>query len=89
MTYSKLMPKNETYRPHATGVDVDWLEDAYCRNADPKIFFPDKGGDVSHAKDLCDRCPVVDECLDYAIENEEKFGTWGGMSPRERRRLRK
>ncbi|MDU4245002.1 MAG: WhiB family transcriptional regulator, partial [Varibaculum cambriense] len=37
----------------------------------------------------CELCEVRDECLSYALENDERFGIWGGLSERERRRLRR
>ncbi len=72
------------------GVDPDsnWQKDASCRGTDPELFFPDKGKPQREAKIVCNGCPVKAECLDYAIKNGEKFGIWGGMSERERRRIR-
>jgi WhiB family redox-sensing transcriptional regulator len=39
---------------------------------------------VAEAKTVCRRCPVVDECLDYADRAGERYGIWGGKTPRER-----
>ena len=55
----------------------------------PDLFYPQRGGTARPAKLICEFCPVKQECLDYAIENGEKHGVWGGLSERERRRLRK
>src|SRR6266511_746616 len=41
------------------------------------------------AKRICQTCVVQVECLEYALANDERFGIWGGMSERERRRLKK
>lgn len=69
--------------------DRSWMLDAKCLDADPEAFFPEKGGSTREAKRICNACPVQDECLEWALENEERFGIWGGMSERERRRLRR
>ena len=54
-----------------------------------EAFFPEKGGSTRDAKRVCGVCPVREECLQYAMDNDERFGIWGGLSERERRRLRK
>ena len=66
-----------------------WRSHAACRNADPSIFFPEKGEGTIHlkAKALCRSCPVIEVCLDYAITNGERYGVWGGMSARERKKI--
>ena len=66
-----------------------WVSDALCAQTDPEAFFPEKGGSTKDAKRICQMCPVRQECLQYAMENDERFGIWGGLSERERRRLRK
>ena len=70
-------------------VDQDWQEQALCAQTDPEAFFPEKGGSTREAKRICRACGVRDECLEYALENDERFGIWGGLSERERRRLKK
>lgn len=60
-----------------------------CRGMDPGVFFPDRGESLSPAKSVCAECIVRDECLEYALDNRERFGVWGGTSERERRRLRR
>ena len=66
-----------------------WQTDALCAQTDPEAFFPEKGGSTRYAKRVCEACPVQAECLDYAMSKDEKFGIWGGLSERERRRLRR
>ena len=61
-----------------------FMEDAVCKNADPIIFFVNKGDTGIEAKKLCEKCPVKQACLDFAIETHERFGIWGGMNFRER-----
>ncbi|MDH2455522.1 WhiB family transcriptional regulator [Corynebacterium bovis] len=70
-------------------VEQDWQEQALCAQTDPEAFFPEKGGSTREAKRICQACGVRDECLEYALANDERFGIWGGLSERERRRLKK
>ncbi len=67
----------------------EWQERALCAQTDPEAFFPEKGGSTREAKRICSGCEVRNECLEYALEKDERFGIWGGMSERERRRLRR
>ncbi len=74
------------------GGDADeqgWQESALCAETDPEAFFPEKGGSTREAKKICTGCEVRAECLEYALANDERFGIWGGLSERERRRLRR
>jgi WhiB family redox-sensing transcriptional regulator len=66
-----------------------WHEAALCAETDPEAFFPEKGGSTREAKKICTGCEVRAECLEYALANDERFGIWGGLSERERRRLRR
>ena len=68
---------------------LPWASEARCLNADPDVFFPEKGGSTREAKRICSECPVRVECLEYALEEDERFGIWGGMSERERRKLKR
>lgn len=65
-----------------------WQHRALCAQTDPEAFFPEKGGSTREAKGICASCEVQAECLEYALANDERFGIWGGLSERERRRLR-
>lgn len=66
-----------------------WQTDSLCAQTDPEAFFPEKGGSTRDAKKICSSCEVRSNCLEYALENDERFGIWGGLSERERRKLRK
>jgi len=66
----------------------EWRLDALCAETDPEAFFPEKGGSTREAKRVCMGCSVRAECLESALTNDERFGIWGGLSERERRRLR-
>jgi WhiB family transcriptional regulator, redox-sensing transcriptional regulator len=73
----------------ATEEDDQWQENALCAQTDPEAFFPEKGGSTREAKRICLGCEVKDKCLEYALANDERFGIWGGLSERERRRLKR
>jgi WhiB family redox-sensing transcriptional regulator len=69
--------------------ELAWQTDSLCAQTDPEAFFPEKGGSTRDAKKICSSCEVRAQCLEYALENDERFGIWGGLSERERRKLRK
>lgn len=66
-----------------------WMEHAACRTAGPLPFYPEPLHRADLAREYCDSCPVVDDCLIHAVVVNETHGVWGGCSPRERRRVRK
>ena len=66
-----------------------WQDQANCLGVDPDLFVPERGASTREAKEVCKGCIVRGECLEYALANGEKFGIWGGLSERERRRLRR
>ena len=61
--------------------ELSWQDRALCAHTDPEAFFPEKGGST--------RIRLRAQCLVYALEHDERFGIWGGMSERERRRLKR
>ncbi len=69
--------------------DLAWQDLANCRGADPDLFFPERGASTRTAKGICRECSVRPECLEFAIVSSEKFGIWGAMSERERRKIRR
>lgn len=70
-------------------IDTTWQEFSNCLGVDPDLFFPERGASTREAKEVCRGCVVQNDCLEYALANGEKFGIWGGMSERERRRIRR
>ena len=57
----------------------------------PDVFFPEDFPDAQMrrraeqvAKNLCNECPIKFQCLQAALENQEAYGIWGGLSPKER-----
>ncbi len=71
------------------GLDLAWQDLANCRGANADLFFPERGASTRTAKSICRECTVRAECLEFAIVNSEKFGIWGGLSERERRKIRR
>ena len=69
--------------------ELSWQERSLCAQTDPEAFFPEKGGSTREAKKVCVGCEVRAECLEYALARDERFGIWGGLSERERRKLKK
>lgn len=73
----------------AEGIDMAWQDFANCRGADPDLFFPERGASTRTAKGICRECSVQEDCLEFAIVSSEKFGIWGALSERERRKIRR
>ncbi|MPY92081.1 MAG: WhiB family transcriptional regulator [Acidimicrobiia bacterium] len=69
--------------------DLAWQEYSNCLGVDPDLFFPERGASTREAKEVCRGCVVREQCLEFAIRHGEKFGIWGGLSERERRRIRR
>lgn len=73
--------------------DTRWRDAAACRTADPDLFFPtgvtgDAIEDTQAAIALCRRCPVREQCLEFAMVTNQRDGIWGGTSEEDRRRMR-
>ncbi len=66
-----------------------WQDRALCLEVSPELFFPTQGELVSDAKQICVRCEVRADCLDYAMTHNESHGIWGGKTREERRRMRR
>lgn len=82
------------YRGPSTERATDWRDKAACRTADPAVFFPigTTGPAVQQAekaKAVCRGCPVVTECLDWALNSGEENGIWGGLTEDARRSLQR
>lgn len=72
-----------------TPEDRAWMLRGRCRGINPDLFYPEKGDISDEAKAVCAKCLVRPECLEYALRYNQRRGIWGGMSERERRRLRR
>ncbi|MFD6921829.1 WhiB family transcriptional regulator [Streptomyces sp. NPDC059944] len=78
----------------ASGDVRNWRTRSLCRGEDPELFFPigNTGPallQIEEAKAVCRRCPVMELCLQWALESGENFGVWGGLSEDERRSMRR
>jgi WhiB family redox-sensing transcriptional regulator len=82
-----------TFSRRTTWDDIRWRDDAACRNTNPDLFFPvgstgEAVEETTAAIALCRRCPVREECLEFAMVTNQRDGIWGGMSEEDRRRMR-
>ncbi|MEV5904573.1 MULTISPECIES: WhiB family transcriptional regulator [Streptomyces] len=69
--------------------DLGWQREALCAQTGAEFFFPEPGSSVREAKRICGMCEMRSACLEYALDNDERFGVWGGMSEKERLNLRR
>lgn len=67
----------------------DWYAYAACHGQDTNLFYPPKHLKATAAKQVCARCPVATQCLEYALDMNDMNGVWGGMSPEERKEIRR
>ena len=66
-----------------------WMAQGLCTSISPSTFFPSDGAGVEVARKICAGCPVINTCLEHALDNRIEHGVWGGCSERERRRILK
>ncbi|EPI43664.1 WhiB family transcriptional regulator [Gardnerella vaginalis] len=72
----------------------NWRNTAACRDKDPELFFPLGSAGIAmqqleEAKAVCRSCKVATECLRCALETNQDYGVWGGLSEDERRTLKR
>jgi len=65
-----------------------WQRHAACRGYDVSLWFPTRGESAEQAKNICDDCIVLTDCLTWALDQPADHGIAGGLSGRQRRRLR-
>jgi hypothetical protein len=74
---------------------MDQHDQLPCSNYPDAFFYDDetqsrgKRWNYQIAKELCSLCPIRVQCLDYALAADEDYGVWGGLSPVERRQLKR
>jgi WhiB family redox-sensing transcriptional regulator len=88
-----------TYLAHRPGVELrDPLagivpalpRGALCAKTNPEDWFHDSAGTYPDVLfDICRACPIVMAYLDWAVDNDERWGIWGGTSPGDREDIRK
>ena len=74
-----------------------WQLDAACRDTDPELFFPPTQDDTTEivarhlaaVRPVCDSCPVITECLRWALGTWQDHGIWTATTPTERRAIRR
>ncbi len=74
-----------------------WTEQALCAGRNPRIWYPvddrtyrtEVADSYAYARTICNQCPVLEQCLQYALSTGETNGMWGGATPAERRNLRR
>lgn len=60
--------------------NIPWMKDAACIGVDPAFFYPEQGQGATWGVQICGECPVRETCLTYALTEDERFGTWGGLT---------
>ena len=70
-------------------MSLEWQDFALCAQTSPDMFFPEEGASAAPAKKICAECTVREICLQYALDNDRRYGVWGGLSAAERQKLRK
>ena len=83
-----MQQRNDPGQPEVDSLTA-WMSAGNCRNYPPAVFFPSDGVGVDRARKICVDCPVIEQCLEYALEERIEHGVWGGCSERERRRILK
>ena len=73
---------------HFIAPPAEWMRHAACRHHPTRLWFPERGEPTHPAKNICNTCPVRQQCLDYALEIPNCVGIWGGTSGRQRREIR-
>ncbi len=68
-------------------MDLFWRYRGACRGLDPDIFYPVTDEEAEAAKAVCGQCVVRQQCLEFALDNREREGVWGGATEKERRRI--
>lgn len=74
---------------HLATLDTSWMARGLCTDHGCDLWFSKDPDEIAEAKTICARCPVADNCLEFAFETREEFGIWGGLTPRERHALRR
>ena len=87
MARNQVEEQSERPLERPLGEDYSWQAQGACRGGDPELFFPPTDEEAAVAKSYCASCSVRLTCLAFAIERNERFGVWGGLTEKERGRL--
>ncbi|MEW2290831.1 WhiB family transcriptional regulator [Streptomyces sp. NPDC047841] len=84
-------PRSHTLRLSPVGELWDWQRFAACRGMDSSIFYapPGERGQRRRAREararrICESCPVRQDCARMALETQDRYGVWGGLSEGDR-----
>lgn len=85
---------NPETSPNESEQSMDWRQRAACLDEDPELFFPvgttgPALEQAERAKQFCQRCEVIDDCLEWALATNQDAGVWGGLTEDERRTVRR
>ncbi|MDQ5969783.1 MAG: WhiB family transcriptional regulator, redox-sensing transcriptional regulator [Patescibacteria group bacterium] len=73
--------------------DAEWMDNANCKGMGCEYFFPIElkskiaASKILAVKAICEQCTVNQECLSYALDTNQKYGIWGGLTEPERSNL--
>jgi WhiB family transcriptional regulator, redox-sensing transcriptional regulator len=88
---------NEFFKQLKAYDEGDWRKDAACRGMDTNMFFEEASTNEQRAeaaakrevaRKVCESCPVINECLKFATDNDIRYGMFGGLTYRSRLALR-
>ncbi len=60
---------------------MNWMDDAACLGLPTNMFYPEEPGGTAQAKAVCRTCPVIADCLTWALDTGDVHGVLGGTSP--------
>lgn len=85
--FGHVLPEPELFVPERPA----WQDQGACVGEDPGLFYPApwEAQKLAAARSICERCPVTEECLAYALDNHEDYGVWAGTTQRDRKRIHK
>ncbi len=66
---------------------TSWMKEGACSGSDPELMFPKTDEEIALAVGVCATCSIQVVCLEYALDNREDYGVWGGASEKERRKI--
>jgi WhiB family redox-sensing transcriptional regulator len=76
------------YTPIADRGD-SWRDQGRCAEVDPMLFYPAKGESANPARMVCAGCEVRDQCLEWALATDQRWGVWGGTTEHDRRKIKR
>ena len=81
-----MSPEAHSRRHDPPGLQsLRWMDDARCKGMDAAIFFLERGETPNEARAVCSRCPVAEQCRQYARSGPwGRHGVWGGETERQR-----